>query len=519
MQQEPPLPRPSPTATGKRVLEVDPNSITQEGSTKSRRGSRGSDTEESEYKEDLISLREAEKQAKRNELYTEKENSPSMITKVFRKVLPGYNTERSLVTSEERHPNERHKISSYGDNSSQPCQSARRTVKNVTSMEAQSQFALLEEDYNQLLQGNEKKHEAERRKLEDYVKILELQVQDSEQLVHTLQARNGQLEFEKQDIEEQHRTFIRKQQETTFRQMKSSRWMPAEDSKVIEDLDRLKKDMRNWAKKATVNDMDTLLGSLGKRESAALKEALTHVVVFENGRLPQGLSAKKYPGLLLTALLTHHVYQTLFKSPFFFIDDNMVDGRCVMSEYRVGLEFVYRTGQYSNKGDAHIWRSDFLRLQLPPMTPETSEKGKDLHRTTEDQIVRVANRQASKFLEGAAQYIISNEGQDILADKLRVIYSEAASISYMLWTRRTALNVYVLENMRDMRFPFDNKYVVPHSSVNYEEHEDQLEGRALSIIVHPCLVVSGTDDAKNYDQRRVWAPAEVWLDSSVSSGN
>ncbi|THV47570.1 hypothetical protein BGAL_0302g00130 [Botrytis galanthina] len=509
--------------------------MAQEGPTKSRQFSRSSETEESEREEDLILIPEIENKTKRTEEYIEKENPPSMITKVFRKVLPAFTTERSLATSEERRRHERHKIHSYEDNSSKPCQSAKRTVENETSMEVQGQLALLEEDCNHLLQENDKKHEAETRELENYVKILQLQVKDREQLARTLQARNGQLEFEKQDIEEQHRTFIRKQQETTFRQMKSSRWMPAEDSKVKGDLDRLKRDMRNWAKKASVNDMDTLLGSLGQRESAALKEALTHVVVLKNDQLPQGLSAKKSPSLLLTALLTHHVYKTLFKSPFFFIGGNIVDGRFVLSEYRMGLEFIYRKGRYcksneqlsigneadlylANEGDAHIWRSDFLRLQLPPMTPETSEHGQDLHRMTETQIAEVANRQASDFLEGAAQYLIGNEGREIIADKLRVIYREAASVSYMLWTRRTTLKILTLKDINPEFYP-EAKHLVPHSSVDYENYEDQLRGRPISIIVHPLLLVHGTDDAKDYDHRRVWAPAEVWLDSSVSSGN
>lgn len=195
-------------------------------------------------------------------------------------VLPGYNTDRSLVTSKERRPHERHDVSSCGDSFSQPHQSTGRTVENLPSMKVQNQFALLEEDYNQLLLENDKKHEAEKKELRDYLKSLEIHVQDREQLARTLQARNGQLEAEKLDIEEQHRIFIRKQQETTFRQMKSSRWAPLEDSKVMEELDRLKRDMRNWAKKHSKINMPTILEALDMYEHNALNDVLKDVVVF-----------------------------------------------------------------------------------------------------------------------------------------------------------------------------------------------------------------------------------------------
>ncbi|TGO59584.1 hypothetical protein BCON_0043g00430 [Botryotinia convoluta] len=508
MQQEPPLPRPSSTAKGKRGLEVDPHSMAQEGPTKSRQFSRGSDTEESEYKEDLISIRETEEKAKRTERYIEKENPHSMIAKALRKVLPGYNTERSLAASKERRPHERHNISSYGDNSSQPRQSAGRTVENVPSMRVQNQFALLKEDYTQQLQKNDKKHEAERRKLEDYVKILELQVQDREQVARTLQARNGQLEFEKQDIEEQHRTFIRKQQETTFRQMKSSRWAPLEDSKVIEEFDRLKRDIRNWAKKHSKNEMPTILGVLDMHERKALTDVLKDVVAFENNELPQGLSPKKAPVLLLTALISHNVYTTLFREPFFFLR-----GESVLYS---NLRSVHRAGLQSNIGDASTWRSQTLRLLLPP-ADSASGTEMELHQHTEQMILNEADQQASKFLKGAALYLISNEARADAGDKLKAIYREAATMSYKLWSRRTGLTCTTLNNLNHPTFEPNSKYMVAHSSVDYEKHGDLLNGKPISIIVHPCLIVSGTDDAKDYDQQRVWAPAEVWLDSRISS--
>ncbi|TGO11633.1 hypothetical protein BTUL_0105g00230 [Botrytis tulipae] len=501
-------------ATSMLESDIDPRSMAQELSTNGQRLSSSHDTHRYDDVKRTVPDLEVKQQAKRDERDTDQDGEKSVYGNSFRNFLAGLSKGYSPMPDREQINSRR---SSIGSLQPSPRQQRvhERTASNFSSARGLDEICRLRREVEGLLIDNDR-HHAARGKIEGDLRAVQRQNDTSEDLVRKLQAKNQQLEFEKQEIEEKHSTFIRKQQEASFNQMTTSRWMPVEDSKVIGDLDRLKRDMRNWAKKASVNDMDTLLGSLGQRERAALKEALTHVVVFENDELPQGLSAKKSPSLFLTALLTHHVYKTLFKSPFFFINGNIMDGRFVLSEYRMGLEVIYRKGRYSNEGDAHIWRSDFLRLQLPPMTPETSEHGQDLHRMTETQIAEVANRQASDFLEGAAQYLIGNEGRETIADKLRAIYREAASVSYMLWTRRTTLKILTLKDIAREFHP-EIKHLVPHSSVNYEKHEDQLRGRAISIIVHPLLLVHGTDDAKDYNHRRVWAPAEVWLDSSVSS--
>ncbi|KAF7932505.1 uncharacterized protein EAE98_003804 [Botrytis deweyae] len=511
------LPKESFCATSMHESDTDSRSMAQEVSTNGQRIPSSHDTHKYKDVKHTVPDREIKQQAKRDELDTDQGTEESGYGKSIRNIWAGFSKGYLQVPDRQQIHSRRSSFGSLQSSLQQP-QVHDKTGKYVPSVTEHEEIRGLEREIDRLLKDNDR-HDVARGKIEGDLRAMQRQNDISENLVRKLQAKNQKLEFEKQEIEEKHNTFIRKQQEASFNQMTNSRWMPVEDSKVIGDLDRLKRDMRNWAKKVSVNDLHALLRSLGQSQSEALWEALGHVLVFEHGQLPRGLSPRNSPGLLLTALLSHDIYKTMFVSPFFFIGRNIVDGQLKLSEHRMELERTYRYGRHSNEEDAHTWRSEFLRLQLPPITPETSDAGKFLHYTTMDQIVRVADQQAFNFMEGPARWLISDEARNESADKLQAIYREAANISYMLWTRRTALEVFFLEDMRNMHFRFDNKYTVPHSSVKYEDHEDQLEGRALSIIVHPCLVVSGTDDAKNYDQRRVWAPAEVWLDSSVSSND
>lgn len=135
-------------------------------------------------------------------------------------------------------------------------------------------------------------------------------------------------QLEKRSLEAQHIEFIRKQQEESFKQMETARWLPMDESKVISELDRLKRDMRMWAKTNSIKEI-SFLDSLQESDFAALMGQLSNVVNLENGQLPKSiLNTPKSPILLLNALLTYHVYINLFRSPFFFVQGTFGDCSC-----------------------------------------------------------------------------------------------------------------------------------------------------------------------------------------------
>jgi hypothetical protein len=150
---------------------------------------------------------------------------------------------------------------------------------------------------------------------------------------------------------------------------------------------------------------------------------------------------------------------------------------------------------------------------LPPLRNDTSNEETELRSWTEELVAKVASRQASNFLRGAARHLINEEAKANCGDKLQAIYREAGTVSYMLWTRRTTMRCYTLHEMGRPLFNPDSQRLAPHTSVKYDNHKDQLKGKPISVLVHPLLEVYGTDDAKDYDQGRTWASAEVWLDS------
>jgi hypothetical protein len=136
------------------------------------------------------------------------------------------------------------------------------------------------------------------------------------------QAEIRKLKAERDSSEEKYEALIREQQEESFKQMSNARWLPIEDTKVVSDLGRIKKEMRNWAKSTGVKGAEAL-ENLDHSEFMSLLKNLSHVAVIKNNELPRGLSESKSPALLLNALLAHHLYTTMFRSPFFFLDDGL----------------------------------------------------------------------------------------------------------------------------------------------------------------------------------------------------
>lgn len=143
---------------------------------------------------------------------------------------------------------------------------------------------------------------------------------ESNDKISQLHSKIRELQHEKSSIQEEYNTTIRRQQEASFRQMESGRWVPVEENKVIGELDRLRRTMKSWAKAVAIKDMSRL-EALQADEYNFLMGELSSVVVMSNNQLPSGLNTTKSAILLLNALVAHSMFTSFFRSPFFFLDD------------------------------------------------------------------------------------------------------------------------------------------------------------------------------------------------------
>jgi hypothetical protein len=97
---------------------------------------------------------------------------------------------------------------------------------------------------------------------------------------------------------------------------------------------------------------------------------------------------------------------------------------------------------------------------------------------------------------------------------IRNIFLMVGKLASRLWTSnmwpevvdsRTLLGVVVASNGLMMRHPI----------VNLGGGEESLTEREVRLVVHPLLLIYGTEDGNKYDDFRVLMPAEVWCPDSV----
>jgi hypothetical protein len=152
----------------------------------------------------------------------------------------------------------------------------------------------------------------------------EFQLRDLDAKLKDQKHKVKELQYSLAMAEEARDDLIRKQQEENFKQMDTGRWLPQEESKIKSDLDRLKRSMKSWSKDCSISSMTPVQNLMqGTEEEIALIQCLSDVVRFDDGRLPPGLNTSKTPSLLLNALLTHDVYQSVFDNPFFFLHNQL----------------------------------------------------------------------------------------------------------------------------------------------------------------------------------------------------
>jgi hypothetical protein len=252
---------------------------------------------------------------------TATEESPGIIKKFTSFIFP--HAKLSPAKSDLEPQQQRHHRSSQGEQSPQRLQVKGSTSKQIAREES-DEVAKLKRQFTQTLKAKEQSWKTKEIELQGYIEQMQSHIEQMNGELARCTHKIQEIESEKQTVQEQHNSFIRKQQEESFRQMTSARWAPVEERKVMGDLDRLKREMRSWAKGTSMNNM-ALLQSLDERDYVALMNDLAHVVLFENEQLPQGLSTSKSPALLLNALLAHSVYTSIFRNPFFFLEDGLGD--------------------------------------------------------------------------------------------------------------------------------------------------------------------------------------------------
>jgi len=167
----------------------------------------------------------------------------------------------------------------------------------------------------------------------------------------------------------------------------------------------------------------------------------------------------------------------------------------------------------NNEKEAHSWRADALRMLLPQLDSESTSSQITLHHTTNQKIVDTARSIGQKFIDGPVSLLLRPDCDAADLESLISLFEQAGHLAYELWARKTNISCVTLDRIHpECRFDLESGRMTAHALV---KKPDTLQGQKFMLMVHPLLMVYGTESGKNYSRGRVWIPAEVWLPNGI----
>jgi hypothetical protein len=238
---------------------------------------------------------------------TQKNQSPGLFSRLFRGTTRPESIESEVEQLLESQGNEINRLKS-------------RLREEADDIKSMSESHRKEQEYQQ--QHFRDKWQRREEELQQHYQQIRSQ---NNETIRSLHKQAQDLASHQNKTQEKYNALIRKQQEESFKQIETGRWLPMEESRVLADFERIRTQMRIWAKSAAAKNT-AAIQDMEEEQNASLMASLSQVAVVENNQLPGGLSTRKGLSLLLNALLAHDVYTSFFRNPFFFLNNDLEYG-------------------------------------------------------------------------------------------------------------------------------------------------------------------------------------------------
>jgi hypothetical protein len=174
------------------------------------------------------------------------------------------------------------------------------------------------------------------------------------QRLHHFNKENDELNADMAQLKKTNDRFeadLREVQKKSFKEMTKTTWTPLEDNAVRELLEEIHKDIEDWADENGVDSLENLGDCLDEAEAGQLMKALQEVSLTTAGDLDTQvrlwIESSLDPVLLLTALVTYHMYTSMCINPFLGLDafggefQTSLVSQTMLSMYHVLLERKY----------------------------------------------------------------------------------------------------------------------------------------------------------------------------------
>ncbi|KAF7872011.1 uncharacterized protein EAF02_009116 [Botrytis sinoallii] len=258
-------------------------------------------------------------------------------------------------------------------------------------------------------------------------------------------------------------------------------WHHSFDDNVSDSLSgRLKVEMRIWSRREA-KDLSQLNDLQGSDRECFFKEVAKIVLLDgpDKQEFPKGLRGQ--PRTLITileALLTHHLFTTVYPDPFFFL----------------GEETSRILNDIMSLGNIYTLKLIHPLRKSPDELLVKSETKKLLR--------NAAISGATNFMRSPAKYIM--KGHPDALQKLGDLYMQGAEHSYRIWGREPMIKLLDASNFLGQPFDLQNPYMKVVDRV-YQSPDINPNGQPISMVCSPAILRYGLGLADiGYYEKRWW---------------
>lgn len=133
-----------------------------------------------------------------------------------------------------------------------------------------------------------------------------------------------------------------------------------------------------------------------------------------------------------------------------------------------------------------------------------------------------AQDQIEEFFREAAEDFLKDFGFLIKPDlpieekkNVMDIFRAFGNFSVRLWSQKYDVTYRTLRTLQNRPFMSSSLEMAAADAVKLEENDKSLDGRPVVVVLQPLIEGHGTPDGKEYNKRKIWSKAKVWVSSDT----
>lgn len=134
------------------------------------------------------------------------------------------------------------------------------------------------------------------------------------------------------------------------------------------------------------------------------------------------------------------------------------------------------------------------------------------------QIENLSSNLAQFFLDSSASALLEKSGSPLVLNyrvkELENLLSGAASLALSLWTQRTNMICYSLDQVE--HFWNGDPIAEAHRLHHLDDDDGRLDGTGIVLFVQPAVVAFGSVHGEHYDESKIWAAATVLVNDKIT---